>query len=177
VDLNAQHRYTGQIDVPLNSVGEMQAENLALDLSKFKISAIFSSDLTRAIQTASKIAIFHSHLTLKNDQRLREVNLGQINGMLKSDVKHKHPDPKFSTQNPHFDFSDVGGESREQVIRRYTEFFDELVESLGTNTDEPPYIIAVGHGTALRIFLENLGFPNLLEQGNYQIVLYSAKPI
>ncbi|MDP2668462.1 MAG: histidine phosphatase family protein [bacterium] len=176
VDLNAQHRYTGQIDVSLNSVGEMQAEKLAIDLSKFNISAIFSSDLKRAMQTASKISLFHPQLVLKSDRRLREVNLGQINGMRKSDAKHKYPDPRFSTQNPNFDFSDVGGESRDQVIWRYAEFFDELANNLGADTDELSNIIAVGHGTALRIFLESLGISNQLEQGNYQIIqYYSAK--
>ena len=42
VDLNAEHRYTGQIDVPLNSNGKKQAESLARQLSKFKLSAIYA---------------------------------------------------------------------------------------------------------------------------------------
>ena len=175
VDLNAEHRYTGQIDVPLNSAGKEQAERLASELSKLKVSAIYSSDLIRAMQTASEIAIFHPQLSLITDQRLREVNLGQLNGMLKSEVKLKYPNQKFSTHNPDFDFSDVGGESRTAVIRRYTEFFNELTKNVGTSLDVQDNIVVVGHGTALRIFLESLGIACLLEQGNHQIILYSTK--
>lgn len=173
VDLNAQHRYTGQIDVPLNAVGKLQAQKLATKLSKFTISALFSSDLIRAAETASEVGVFHPHVVLRTDSRLREVNLGQFNGMLKSEVEKLYQNPIFSTQHANFDFSAVGGESREKVVKRYVEVFDEITGALGNNSGNPPCIVVVGHGTALRIFLKHLGTKSVLEQGNYQVVTYT----
>ncbi|MDO8522916.1 MAG: histidine phosphatase family protein [bacterium] len=172
VDLNAQHRYTGQIDVPLNAVGKLQAKRLADQLSKFTISAVFSSDLIRAVETASEITALHPHIAPRTDPRLREVNLGQLNGMLKSEVEKLYQNAIFSTQHANFDFSAVGGESREQVIRRHIEFFDEVTNTLENDSGNPPFSVVVGHGTALRIFLRHLGIKSLLEQGNYQIITY-----
>jgi probable phosphoglycerate mutase len=172
VDLNAQHKYTGQLDVPLNAVGERQAENLGRQLSHMRMDAIFSSDLVRAVQTANKVGAYHPLVIPQTDPRLREVHLGRLNGMHKDEVKRLYPDAKYSTRSPNFDFREVGGESRTQVIQRYEEFFDATVARLGVVAYPPTNIVVVGHGTALRIFLENLGVPCTLEQGNYQIITY-----
>lgn len=172
-DLNAQHKYTGQIDVPLNSTGEAQAENLAIQLAKLSVSMIVSSDLIRTTQTAAKILKLHSSVALYTDCRLREVNLGKINGMSKNEARQLFPDAKFSTRNPNFDFRDVGGESYQQVIQRLTGCFDEIVENIKVTTATQSCIVIVGHGTALRLFLEHLGIPCLLEQGNYQKIIYT----
>src|SRR4051794_33863898 len=56
-DWNREKRFQGQSDVPLNEIGVQQARSLAgwlLD-QPLKFSAIYSSDLSRAWQTADAI--------------------------------------------------------------------------------------------------------------------------
>ncbi len=173
-ELNRENRYTGQLNVPLNSTGESQAKILADLLAHKNVEAIFSSDLQRAIQTASYIAARHISIPSKTDARLREIDLGVASGMLKNDVRRLYPDEKFSTQSPYFDFSKIGGESRKIVVKRQIEFFDEATQTIGAPKRYAPNIIIVGHGTVLRCFLEHLGFQSRLEQGNYQIIYYSV---
>ena len=53
---NAEHRVQGQLDIPLNAMGLAQAAAVAQALSAEKFSAVYSSDLSRAMQTARPIA-------------------------------------------------------------------------------------------------------------------------
>ena len=125
------------------------------------------------MQTASYIKLFHPSVVPQKDPRLREITLGQLDGMLKTEVKQLYPEKKHSTRSSRFDFSDVGGESRIQVIQRYVAFFDDVVSTLGITRGRClPNIVVVGHGTALRIFLEHLGIPCQLEQGHYQRIMW-----
>ena len=54
-DYNVARRVMGQLDIPLNDVGRIQAAELANKLETATIDVIYSSPLTRAIETAQKI--------------------------------------------------------------------------------------------------------------------------
>lgn len=79
-DWNLNHRFQGQSDSPLNETGMEQAQKIARRLSKVSIDAIYSSDLTRAIQTAEQIASHHN-LNLHTDSRWREQSFGEWEGL------------------------------------------------------------------------------------------------
>ena len=53
---NAEHRFQGQTDIPLDETGEAQAEYAARRLATLRPDAIFASDLSRALQTAAPLA-------------------------------------------------------------------------------------------------------------------------
>ncbi len=55
-DWNRQQRFQGQIDVPLNRTGQLQAERLGQRLAAESFDLLVSSDLTRAQQTAAPLA-------------------------------------------------------------------------------------------------------------------------
>jgi probable phosphoglycerate mutase len=55
-DFNRQHRFQGQIDVPLNEVGQAQAQRLAERLADEPIDVLLCSDLQRAQATAEAVA-------------------------------------------------------------------------------------------------------------------------
>ena len=57
---NAEHRVQGQLDVPLNAIGQAQALAASKVLSQEKFDAIYSSDLSRARQTAQQTATLFS---------------------------------------------------------------------------------------------------------------------
>ena len=52
-DGNLHNIVQGQMDIPLNETGEAQARTLADQLIDVTFAAIYSSDLSRAMQTAS----------------------------------------------------------------------------------------------------------------------------
>jgi probable phosphoglycerate mutase len=90
-DLNRDHRVQGVSDYPLNSVGIKQAEDLALRLKNQGISHIVSSDLKRAHQTASIVAISNvCPITIYPE--LREQNYGQIERQPLADVRQQYVD-------------------------------------------------------------------------------------
>ncbi len=49
-DWNHEKRAQGQADIPLNAEGERQAIHAADDLSQLNITAVYSSDLGRALE-------------------------------------------------------------------------------------------------------------------------------
>ncbi|WKZ34373.1 MAG: histidine phosphatase family protein [Anaerolineales bacterium] len=86
-DWNLHGRWQGQASFApgLNETGFAQARALATELSHIHFAAVYSSDLLRARQTAETVAKQHG-LPVLLDARLREVNLGEWEGLLSEDV-------------------------------------------------------------------------------------------
>lgn len=90
-DWNAEGRWQGYQPVPLNSEGWSRARALASYLPRcYQLSAIVSSDLPRAWQTASVLASAYK-LTPKADERLREHDLGIFQGYTMAEIKAHYP--------------------------------------------------------------------------------------
>ena len=79
-DWNRTGRCQGISDVVLNDNGRKQALELGLCLKGEKISAVYSSDLARAMSTAEEIARHHG-LTVEIDSDLREMDQGDFEGL------------------------------------------------------------------------------------------------
>ncbi len=142
-DWNLQRRYQGQIDIPLNSIGLLQAENAANSLRGQVFDALYSSDLQRAMQTASEIGKV-VNLTVLTDVRLREIHQGDWEGLSIDDVfqddTHNvnavYADP-ITTRRP-------GGESIVDLAERVTRCLTDL--SLCHNHQK---VLVVSHGLAI----------------------------
>ncbi len=78
---NLTHRFQGRTDVPLNQEGKNQARALALTLKDEPLSAIYSSPLVRAVETARLIKEFHPATPLFEEEGLTEMDLGEFDGM------------------------------------------------------------------------------------------------
>ncbi|GAB4543428.1 MAG: hypothetical protein Fur002_15400 [Anaerolineales bacterium] len=91
-DWNLLGKWQGQAPdaPPLNEMGIAQALAVRGQLPEGKFSAIYSSDLLRAKQTAELIAA-PLGLTVILDSRLREINLGAWEGMLSDDIQAQYP--------------------------------------------------------------------------------------
>ncbi|MGH2770873.1 MAG: histidine phosphatase family protein [Actinomycetota bacterium] len=79
-----EHNVRGQIcthtdGVLLSELGVQQAADLAVRLSGVSLSAVYSSPMLRAIQTATPIAKTHG-LSIRTCEALRELSAGELDG-------------------------------------------------------------------------------------------------
>jgi broad specificity phosphatase PhoE len=116
-DWNDQGRYQGQSDVPLNAVGREQAHFLAQTLRSEPIDAIYSSDLSRAAETAAEIARFHN-IPVNRDQRLREINQGCWEGLTVAQIRARDAELHTLWEAKPLAVRLPGGESVEDVRQR-----------------------------------------------------------
>jgi phosphoserine phosphatase len=86
-DWNRDQRFQGQIDIPLNSTGEQQAQKAADFLSPVKIDQAFSSSMLRPKQTAEIILKSHPHISLQLLDTLKEISHGKWEGKLEAEIE------------------------------------------------------------------------------------------
>jgi len=88
---NAIHRFQGISDIELSPKGMTQARLLAASLKGEGFSAIYSSPLKRARQTAEIIAEYHD-CPLIVEEGLKEINQGKLEGLTGEDLRRDFPD-------------------------------------------------------------------------------------
>ena len=79
-DWNAQDRWQGHADTPLNERGREQARDLAARLADVPFEVVYSSDLRRARETA-EIVVAGRDLAIREDPALREIDVGSWQGL------------------------------------------------------------------------------------------------
>ncbi len=147
---NAERRFQGQADPPLDDVGRAQAFEVAAFVAALRPDLLVTSDLQRAMQTALPIADC-TGLSVLSDARLRERSLGHWEGLTRDDVAARYPD-EFADWVAGRDVSRRGGESREQVAQRALAAFSELPE-VGTA------VLVTHSATAMALCSAILGMP------------------
>jgi len=88
---NAEHRWQGHADPPLSDEGRRQAAALAELVASRGVVAVYSSDLARARETA-EIAARAIGLRLVTDPTLREINVGEWQGLTTEEIEERFPD-------------------------------------------------------------------------------------
>lgn len=150
-DWNAEGRFQGQTDVPLNDLGRSQAAAAALLLAVMEPSAIYASDLQRARNTADALAT-PVGLPVVEDARLRERHYGEFQGLTNPEIAARFPEAhaRWSSGNP-----DVGCgvERNDDVGKRVGESLREIADR---HTGE--LVVVATHGGAAR-----QGFGDLLD--------------
>ena len=115
---NRTHRFQGRSDVPLNERGRDQGHALALALKGEAIKAIYSSPLTRAIETAHLIKVFHPSVFLFEEDGLIEMDLGEFDGMDAVDWASRNAEFRKAWQENPASVTMPGGESLSDVQGR-----------------------------------------------------------
>ncbi len=110
--------------------GRKQAEKLAEHIKNnncyYNIKQIISSDLTRTMTTANFIAE-KLGMTVQKESRLREINNGDLAGMLNETALKKYPYLFFSTLK--MDEAYPNGESPEDFYLRIKNWFEDFCSS------------------------------------------------
>jgi len=90
-DWNLQGRCQGATDLELNEVGIRQARSIAARLSAEPITAVYSSHLKRAQQTAEFVSRPH-RLPIYIEEDVRELDHGALEGLTFKDIKENFPE-------------------------------------------------------------------------------------
>ncbi len=92
-DWNRQRRWQAHLDVPLNDTGRAQARELARAVARLPLRAIYTSDLSRAVETARIVAAaFPGGLPVVPEPRFREHHAGALAGHTLDEMRVLFPD-------------------------------------------------------------------------------------
>ncbi|MHB8641805.1 MAG: histidine phosphatase family protein [Gaiellaceae bacterium] len=142
-DWNRERRFQGHADEPLNELGREQARDLAHELARERIDAIYSSDLARARETAEIVAE-RVGVPVVTDPALREIDVGEWQGLTWPEIEQRFPE---GTRNWHErGWGWEQGESYEDLDARVV---TRLREIAAAHPDER--ICVVGHGGTIRV--------------------------
>ena len=143
-DWNRQHRFQGQIDVPLNAMGLTQAARVAKALANEPIDVLIASDLQRARTTAQALA-GPERPAVQVQPLWREQSFGILEGLDVPTIQRQHPDLWTRWTRHEADYAlPEGGESN-------ASFFARTQRALEAALDEHAgrRIVVVTHGGVL----------------------------
>jgi len=149
-----QPRYNGQTDVALTDYGVEQYHLIKERLADSRISACYTSDLTRCTTGAGIICqALGIEPTPRRD--LREVNIGIWEGLAWQEIQSTWPDDWQARQADLVNYRVPEGENLVDVNARVMPVIDEV---LAHHKGEE--VLVVGHGGVNRIVLLNaIGAP------------------
>jgi broad specificity phosphatase PhoE len=145
-DWNRDRRIQGHTDVALNESGRRQARALAAELDGGEIAAVYSSDLARALETASIVAAPRG-LAVTVTAELRERDFGTWEGLSDAEAVDRFPD---LTRGPWDTWGD--GESSAEMTARALAAVHAIVSSHPFET-----VLVVTHGGPIRAVLRSFG--------------------
>lgn len=148
---NAEGRWQGQANPPLDELGWKQAEALAGRLRGETFAAVYSSPLDRARQTAELLARAQG-LAVAVDDRLKERNVGAWSGLTEAEVRERYPEflrGDWWREGP------PGGESQAALTERTVAALGHILAAHPEDT-----VAVVSHGGSLNAYLlHQLGIP------------------
>lgn len=146
-DWNAEKRYLGQTDLPLNSKGRQQVLNLAHELKDVDFACCYTSDLIRASQTTSTI-LKGRDVEIIIEIALREASFGTWEGLTHAEISRQHAVELELWVESQGMTKPGGGESLGDLRGRLGAWLESLyAENPAGN------ILVVTHGGPLRVIL------------------------
>lgn len=135
----------GRTDLPLSREGRAQAEQMAAGLPP--VTAVFSSPLSRAVQTAQAI---RPDVTVL--EGLRELDAGDWDGLTFEQIRTRYPE-LFAARgnNPHLPLPNA--EEAAAGLERFSSAMDEAAAKAAGD------FAVVAHGGVIGLFLQALGPP------------------
>lgn len=142
---NRERRMQGQTDTPLSERGRAQAEAVGQRLARHPFSALYSSDLARAWDTAAAIAraSVQGH-AIRREPALRERTFGILEGLTHDEMAQRYPEEhaRFNTRDP--DYAVPGGESPRQFFARSLACLENIARAHAGEC-----VVVVTHGLVL----------------------------
>lgn len=176
---NAEQRFQGQTDIPLDDTGVAQARRAAAMLASLPPSAIICSDLMRTQQTAEPLVEL-TGIEPVLDPGLRETFAGEWEGKTRPVLLQEYGDELHRwSADPHMR-AGVVGETRLEVADRMVDAVDRGLASIG----DDGVLVVVTHGGAARAGIGRLlGLPpehwaalGVLTNCSWSVLLENSPP-
>lgn len=140
---NAAGRWQGWADAPLSELGQQQAVEAAEGVGA--VDAVFSSDLSRAADTARIISELIGVGPVLTLEGLRERDVGEWSGLTRKEIGERWPETLEAWGRGEMP-PPPGGESNEAIITR-------VLDALRSIARDWPHaeVLAVSHGGVIRL--------------------------
>lgn len=160
---NVEHRLPGQLPgIPLNDTGRQQAARLAEALTVLPISAIISSPLERAMETA-EFLVKGRELTIQQEPELIDINVGLWAGKVIDEVAKTDPAWKEFVKDP--TVAPEGVETFPQVQQRVV----DAVERWRAREESGPYPAFVAHADVVKLLVAHYSGLDILRASSIHI--------
>ncbi len=147
-DWNKNHRFQGQTDIKLNETGREQALKLRPLMQQLQIESAYASSLSRAVETG-ELATQDLKLTIQKDDRLRETNIGDAEGLILDEIFQKFGEDSLTKWRSYeerlLDYRFPNGESKRQLMFRARQVFLDIVQNSNRTN-----IAVFSHGMLMR---------------------------
>ncbi|MGZ3429604.1 MAG: histidine phosphatase family protein [Polyangia bacterium] len=147
---NEGGRFGGHGPTPLTALGRRQAEAAARVLAVEELSAIFASDLPRAMQTAEPV-VAATGIAMRTTPALRERSVGVFTGMTFAEAEAAHPEVFRAMMRRDPDACPPEGESAQERLAHVGAFFDATIERFTAGRT-----LFVSHAFTLNLLLRRL---------------------
>jgi glucosyl-3-phosphoglycerate phosphatase len=145
---NAERRFQGQSDIPLDETGQAQAERAARLLAALHPDLIVASDLSRAVGTAAPLARL-TGLEVTLDKDLRERQGGSWEGLTDAEIRQRYPEA-------HATWTPPDGEPGAVVADRVAAALQRAAAAAAQVTGPEGLAVVVSHGAAIRLGMSRL---------------------
>lgn len=146
---NAERRFQGQLDPPLDEVGVAQAAVAGPMVAALGPALLLTSDLQRAVSTAVPLEAAAGQ-GARVDVRLREIALGAWQGLTRPEAAERFP-AEHEAWTRGLDVRRGGGETYVEVAERALACLDEAMDEAGEGL-----VVAVTHGGTSRAVVGRL---------------------
>ena len=176
-DWNRDKRFQGQIDVPLNPQGRVQAAQAAEFLKPIPIDRAVSSPMLRPKETAEIILQSHPEVNLTLNSLLCEISHGLWEGKLEAEIEAAYPGELQQWQLAPETVQMPEGENLQQVWDRVVEAWQQiLAETPASGSERPVTTLVVAHDAvnkALLCYLAGLSPAHFwtFKQGNGSVTV------
>jgi len=147
-DWNRDGRIHGHMDVGLNDHGRRQMQAVADRLAGCRFSAVYASDLSRAVESAQ--VIVQGSAPIETDPDLREFSYGEWEGLTPEEAEAQDPEAyaRRMAMEPGA-FAAPGGEDTQQLLARTRRFYERTLARHQPSED----LLVVAHAGPIRALL------------------------
>ena len=160
---NLDGRLQGSTDVDLSEKGREQARLVGCRLSTTAIDLAYSSNQSRARETA-EIILEGRDVPLHAIPELRERSHGVFEGLTAKERRQRYPDMFAASLLNNLDFAPTGGETFRQTNRRMAAWAQDFQDAHLDKT-----VLVVGHGGTLRAAI--LGWLDLPDHTTFRFIM------
>lgn len=152
---NVEKRLQGRMEYPLTDRGARQARALALRLARLPLTAVYSSPIRRALETAEAIAA-RAVLTVWPEPRIQEYDFGEaLSGLTWREIREMRPDIIEAILQDRRDFPQYPGEEGREAFRRRV--CQAMWEIADRHADDEAVAVVTHAGPIAVFLLELLG--------------------